>query len=204
MALNLALGLGLTGLGALSGLFGKKQTSDTSYSQSSMPSYDPTNLSFRDFLIGQYRNNLENQGNFEQAYTTGGLRNIGRTNASAASALGDLYTSRGIGGTAAAAGTGNLAFANANRTADFLNNIPIIMDQLKQAKLGAAAGYQASLPVGTTSSGTSHTVGSVPGGFGPAIQGGASGLAGFLGQYAAQKQFGDILKTIGAGKTGYA
>lgn len=197
MSAALGIGLGLTGLSALSGLFGKKQTSDTSYNQTTTPTYDPTNQAFRDFLIGQFTKNVKDMPGYEQAYTTGGLRNINMGVNRSNQAIQDILSSRGLGRTTAGAGIlGEGAVSGAGQTASFLNNIPIVMDQLKQQRLAAAGGYQASLPVGQTQLGSSHTVGNVPGGFGPAISAGAGNAAGYLGNWAANRDYNDTLKTI--------
>lgn len=199
------VGAALTGLSALSGLFGnKKQVSDTNFNNTTMPSYDPTTLAFRDFLIKSFTDNAGGAGldKFIDAYKAKGLKNLVLANANTSQAVQDMLASRGIDRTTAGASAlTDTSYRGASNTADFLNNIPILRDSMMQDRLKSAAGFQASLPVGTTQSGSSHTVGNV----GPSspvaglLGGGSAGLATWLGQQSANQQFANILKSLPKG-----
>lgn len=205
------VGAALTGLGALSGLFApKKTTTDQSFNNTSTPVYDPTNLAFRNQLISQWSNLAggAGSGQFQQGYTTGGLNNINKTSQQAQQSISDMLTARGLGRTTAGAGTlGDVSLSQANQTAQFLNNVPLVMDQRMQQILAGASGYQAALPVGQNQQGSSHTVTTGPGaGTGSplagGIMGGSAGLATYLGQINANNNFAAMLKAMGMGGGG--
>lgn len=191
------VGAALAGLSSLGGLFGK-QKSTTDSTTTSTPTYDPTNQAFRDQLIKAFESNISSNNGFDKAYTDSGIQNIQRNAQTGFNSLGDVLSSRGIGRTTAGANVAAQGSYNAgNQLSQFLNNAPLVLDQRRQQILGAAGGYQSSLPVGSTQVAHSTTVGgpSSPGaGF---VQGGAQGLAGWLGQLSAQSSLGNILKSIG-------
>jgi len=196
-------------LGAVSGLFGSKasNTSKVDNTTTSTPNLTPENQSFQDQLINMYKQLVggAGSGEFQQAYTTGGLKNINNISNINANAINNILASRGLSRTGAGASAANsVALNGANRTAGFLNSVPLTMDQRFQDILKQAGGYQASIPVGNTQ----HQVGTVAntstggGGFGGAVSGGASGLATILGQQSANNSFANVLKSLGLGGGG--
>lgn len=200
-----AIGLALTGLGALGGLFPRKQISDTTSSSTTTPNYDPQNLALRNQLLDLYQKRTSGEGAaaFQNSYTMGGLSNLRRTAATNQQSVSDMLTARGIGRTTAGGSAlADTSYRSGGDFASFLNNIPMIMDQRQAANLAAAGGYQASLPVGSTTSGSSHTVGSVSGGIPGALYGGSSALGGYLGAISAQQAFANALKGVGSPGSG--
>jgi len=201
---SLLIGGLLSALGGLGGAFAKPQTSDTTSNSSTTPQYDPQNLALRNQLLQLYADRTSGKGatDFQNSYTLGGLNNLRRTAGVNQQAVSDMLTARGIGRTTAGGSAlADTSYRTGSGFADFLNNIPMIMDQRQAANLSAAGGYQASLPVGSNTTGTSHTVGLTGGGIGGAIQGVASTAAGYMGAVQAQNSFDKILKGMYPGGT---
>lgn len=197
------VGAALTGLGALGSLFGpKKSTSTTNYNSTSTPNLLPQDQLLMDNLTKKYGDliNGAGSGEFERAYTTGGLKNINTASQRSQQAIMDMLTARGLGRTTAGGVTAGEASMNgANQTANFLNSVPLIMDQRLQAILQQAGGYEASIPKGSTVSGsqTFTGVGNAPTSpIAGLISGGAQGAATVLGQYNATQNFLNSLKNL--------
>lgn len=176
----------LTGVSALAGLFGgSRQRQNNTVDKTVMPTMDPQQQSFRDYLINAFRGNLEGDRGFGSAYTTGGLQNILDTTSTAARAGASSLAARGLGRTTAGGyGLGDQSYRAGSQISSFLNNVPIVLDQRRQNLLKDAGGFFSTLPTGTHTTGydnTSVTAGptSPLAGF---AGGATQGLAGWLGQ----------------------
>lgn len=196
------VGLALSGLSALQGLFSKPKpaVSDTSSSSTTQPLYDAKSGFFKDYLMNLYGGRLRNNDEFESGYKTNGLFNLQDAARRSHDSVDSILTSRGLGRT----GAGGNALADnsykaGNSIASFLNGLPQIFDQRREQNLNDAGGFFSSLPTGSTTNSTSHTVGqpSGPSAISGLVGGGASGFATYLGQLAANQQLGNILKTMG-------
>lgn len=193
-------------LSGISGLFGKsKQTSDTTSSSTTTPQYDPAAASLRNFLLSQFQGNVSSLPEWNRSYETGGLQNLVNSSVNSAQAAQDALSARGISRTTAGAqAVGDQSFQQGRQISSFLNNAPIVEQAQKDSRLAGAGSFLASLPVGSSTTGTSHTTGtggpsSPLAGF---VQGGAQGLAGILGQQYASNSLGNILKSLGLNSNG--
>lgn len=183
----------IAGLSALAGLFGvgKSSTSTSNFNSSTTPTYTPAQTSLMDTLMGSYQNEVTpaSLSQFGQNYTTAGAKNIQTSAGSAEQAIQDALSARGIANTTAGAeGVADTSQSEAGQLSSFLNQAPLLLDQRKQAILSSAGGFLSSLPVGSTTTGSSTTKGNVAPSFnlGGGLLGGASGLAGALGAQSAQ------------------
>lgn len=191
----------ITGLSAIAGLFGNKQKSQGTVDQTTTntPTFDPTSQAFRDQLIGMFTGRLNgagSDGTFQQAYTGQGLKNILNTSQTANDALSNILASRGLSRTTAGGfGQAQLGYNQGNSITNFLNSVPLTMDARTSQLMRDAGGFFSSIPYGTSSHVTGRTTGNYTygGGAGGAIQGGAQGLAGYLGQLSAQNSLYNIM-----------
>lgn len=193
-------------LSGIAGAFGKsKQTSDTTSNSTTTPQYDPASLALKNFLLKAFQDNVNTLPDWNKSYETSGVQNLVNSSTNAAQAAADAIAARGISRTTAGANAiGDQSYQQGRQISSFLNNAPIVEQAQKDSRLAGAGGFLASLPVGSTTSGTSHTVGtggpsSPLAGF---INGGAQGLAGVLGQQYATQSLGNILKGLGLNSNG--
>lgn len=182
------IGLALSLLGGIGGLFGKsKQTSDTNSTTTTNPNYDPKTAAFRDFLLNSYQNNLSSLPSQNQ-YQDMGLKNILHSSENVNSGVGDILASRGLSRTTGGGSTAfDTSYKQGGNVSDFLTNSPFTYQQNIAPALSSGAAFLSSLPIGTTQTSNSHTVGtggpsSPAAGF---LSGGAQGLATYLGQQNA-------------------
>ena len=197
------VGAALTGLSLLNGLFGKKQHNEVDKTTTNTPTYDPQSAAFKDYLMKAFQGNLENNNGFDSAYTTGGLNNIRRTADMSSKGIGDILTSRGLSRTGAGASAlADSSYRSGGLISSFLANAPLALDARRQNLLNSAGGFFSSLPVGSTSHVTGYDDTSQGGGAGGAIQGGTSGLAGFLGQLSAQNALKKLFGGSGSSSSG--
>lgn len=203
---NFAIPLAMAGLSALGGLFGtKKQTSDTTSNSTTTPNYDSQSLYLKNQLLGNYSDILKNLPQWNSAYETGGLKNIAAAAQNSGQAAQDILAQRGIARTTAGAGSlVDQSQQQGRNVSSFLTNAPIVENTNALNTYGGAGSFLASLPVGTTTSGSSHTVGTG----GPTspiaglLGGGVQGLAGVLGQQSANNSLASILKNLGLNSNG--
>lgn len=188
----------LTGASFLGGLFGNKQKNSGTIDQTTTntPTYDPLAGGFRDFLISQFQNNLQDNPQFDQNYINSGVKNIQRSTGVANDALQSLLESKGLTRTTAGANLGGeQAYRAGSQISDFLTQAPLTLDQRRQQLLQNAGGFFATLPYSTSQ----HTVGKTTGnytaggGLSGGISGGAQGLAAYLGQLSAMNNLKKIL-----------
>jgi hypothetical protein len=156
-----------TGVSALAGWLAnrKKQTQQTqSQTQNintfNMPEYDEKTATLRDRLINEYMSGYENNDDLFGGYQAEGLKNINQSSDSAMRALESMLSQRGIRrtGMAATALTGNV-MNRLNQQSSFLNNIPLLRDELRRKKLGEAANLFGMIPKGSRQTGTVSSTG---------------------------------------------
>lgn len=188
----------LTGVSALAGLFGGKKQQNATVDKTVNPVYDDKQLSMRNYLMDAFTNNLQNDQGFGDAYKTTGLSNIANTYARSSNAVGDILSSRGIGRTTAGANAlTDTTYRAGGAISNFLNNLPIVLDQRRQGLLQNAGNFFSSLPTGSHTTGYDNTSQTTGGGASGLIGGGASGLAAWLGALQAQNTLGKLLKGSG-------
>jgi hypothetical protein len=191
----------LTGASFLGGLFGGKSKNSGTINQTTTntPTYDPLAGGFRDYLINQFQNNLQDNPQFDSSYIAGGVKNIQRSTGVANDALQSLLESRGLARTTAGASLGGeQAYRAGSQISDFLTQAPLTLDQRRQQLLTNAGGFFSTLPYSTSQTTTGKTTGNYTGGgVGQGISHGAQDLAAFLGQMSAMKNLQKILDGSG-------
>lgn len=197
----------VAGLSALGGLFSaKKSTSNTSSTSTTTPNYDPASLALKNFLLSNYTGAVNNVPNWNKSYETSGLQNLVNSSTQAAQSANDALAARGISRTTAGAqAVGDESYQQGKQISSFLNNAPVVEQQNLLSTLGGAGSFLSSLPVGSTTSGTSSTTGTSNAPTSPLaglISGGAQGYAGILGQQSAINSLGNILKSLGLNPNG--
>ena len=207
-----AIGLGISGISALAGLFAnrKKQTEQTETSNESIdrlqaPEYDPKTSVMKDTLMNYYLDRLGDNSNFFQGYQQQGLRNINQGSDVANENINNFLASRGLGRTSAGATAmiGN-QINRGNQIASFNSSIPLLQDQRFGNLLSGANDFFSKLPVAQritgTTTGTKKTIGTTAGNqLGGAFGGLANSLFGLYGAGAFGKSGGNVIK---AGQTG--
>lgn len=185
-----ALPLILAGASGVSGLLGNRKKTSTSTqesSQSSTPNFDPNALNFRDSIIDQYMNQLQNPLDMS-GFEFGGIENINKTRELQARQTKENLASRGIRGPA-------LDFAlndvNNQRFSDIIGlkqQTPLLRHQMQNEILRNAGSFFSTIPYGQSSTSKSTATGTDPGNMGAGGLGNlTSTLAYFLGQGAFKK-----------------
>jgi len=156
-----------SGISALGGWLAnrKKQTTQQQNQTSTqnnltMPEYDEKTAILRDRLINMFLSGAEGNEDLFRGYETEGLKNINRSSDVSSRLLESLLSSRGIRRTGMA---GNALFGNEmnrlNQQSSFLNNIPLLRDQLQRQKMVEAGNFFGSIPKGARTTGTTNTSG---------------------------------------------
>lgn len=207
-----AIGAVLGGAGLLSGLLGPKpqkqatvqnssttQNTSSSGSGSSQPLYDDTQLAARDDIFRRLLGRLNTDPSMA-GYSAEGLQNINNTSDARQQVLQGILSARGINGPQAAYAMGNQESNRLSQQTQFLNQIPLLRDELQRRNLTDYTNFFRSLPVGNTyntnQSGTNqtnqHTEGNgsivTPGGIGQGVNNFADILAGLYGSGAFSKK----------------
>lgn len=164
------------GLGALGGLFPKTTTTNTSSNTNSTqdqsaqfqsggsttPTFDPATDALRKQLISMQQANLSDDTDLS-GYTAGGLQQINQGAAASKLALQQSLAARGLSYSGGPAET-QLEVGRFGQSANFMNSIPLLRQQMLQSKLQSALDTFKANPYGTTfqQSGTSgsHATGS--------------------------------------------
>ncbi len=196
MPLPLLAMLGMSGLSALSGAFGNKrkqtqeQTSNTNQSFNKADSFDTTELPAYDEFQQNYKDQIYNkllerlnQDPEMEGYSNQGQQTINRAGDSRQQALSHMLAQRGlqhspISGYAAASADS----ARISDQSNFLNQIPLLKNQLQRDNLGDFSKFFSSLPTGSRRTGTQTSTGTTNGvttGTGSGTETGGQG--GFLG-----------------------
>lgn len=175
----------ISGLSALSGLFGQKskqqQGGTINETTSSMPQYDPQAWGARNFTLDELMNRLTNRTGYLTAYTGQGLRNINQGADVRGKALQSILAARGLGGSPV--GANLMAGQESGRIGEqvnFLNQIPMLNYQMQGQDLGQLASFIQGLPVGQTQTRTGTSAGTYTGTQGGGIGGGITNLSEML------------------------
>jgi hypothetical protein len=190
----------IAGLGALGGAAAnRKQTTqqsssqNTSSTQSSMPVYGETELDVRNNILRQLLGATETTPDFIRGATEAGVQNINNAEAIRRRLLQQSLTSRGLGRTTAGLNTlGGGDINRQNQLVNFLAQMPMQEEQIRSNRLQDLSRFFATLPIGTTQTGTSSQTGTgtttTPGNMLGGALGSGSSLAAFLyGQGAFRK-----------------
>lgn len=204
----------LGGAGLLSGLLGPKPqkqatvqdthsdvTTQNQGTGSSLPLYDPTQLAARDDIFRRLLGRLNTDPSMS-GYSAEGLQNINNTSDARQQVLQGILSSRGINGPQAAYATGNQESNRLGQQTQFLNQIPLLRDELQRRNLTDYTNFFRSLPVGNSfntnqvnaTQTNQHTEGNgsivTPGGIGQGVNNLADILAGLYGSGAFAKKPG--------------
>lgn len=210
------IGLALSGLSALGGLFGGRSQKQEAFNESSFnqtgtstntstPNLSPEQKQLQDVfvraLIDRY-----NTGTDLSGYAAGGLRSINQSSDAANKLVGNILAARGLTYSPYAASV--LGQGEVNRVgqqASFLNTLPLLSRQLQGEDIaGLVSGFSA-IPTGYTTTGTTTQSGAnkqkgtqlIPGNMlGGFFSGLGQGLAAPVGQSST---LASILRSLGIG-----
>jgi len=153
----------ISGISALGGLLGNRdknvQSSSTTdhnntVTGSSTPTLDPYNQQLRDTLIDYYRRSLDDDTDLS-GYKANGLATITSAGKARTNMIKNSLASRGLSFSPQAALAPAMSeSARIGDSAQFINTVPMLAQQLKQQRLNDAANFQRGLPVGTSTVGT--------------------------------------------------
>lgn len=172
----LALPLLSTGISALAGLFGgkpKTTTTNTNSTNTSTPNIGANQQSLEDQFTQGITKQM--QGTDLTGYTGQGLQQINQ-----AAGVGDkmsqnILAARGLSNSPYAAALTNQNNNNRlNQSSQFLNQIPLLQQQLRQQAIQQAISGSTAIPFGTT--GSTNTTQTTSGGGGSPVAGALSGL----------------------------
>ncbi len=200
----IAVPLIASGISALGGLLSNKSkevksNSTTDFNNtstgSSAPVYDPANQQLRDTLIDYYRRSLDDDTDLS-GYKANGLATISSAGRARTNMIKNSLASRGLSySPVAALAPAQSESARISDSAQFINTIPMLAQQLKQQRLNDASTFQRGLPTGQsfTQNNTGRTqmsgVNVQPGSPGAGVVGNLGlTLAGLYGRGAFQKQ----------------
>jgi Chaperone of endosialidase len=122
--------------------------------QTTSTQLDPATQAFLTQLMSGYTG-LANTGTDMSGYTGSGLSSINQTFNGAQTNADQSLAARGLSTSpVAAAATANIQAARAGQQSQFLNSIPLIQNQLRQANLGSAANFFSMVPKTVSTMGT--------------------------------------------------
>jgi len=172
----LALPLLTTGISALAGLFGSKPkpvTTNSSSTSTSTPNIGGGQQGIiDDFTQGIHK---QMQGTDLTGYTGQGLQQINQSAGVGDKMSDNILAARGLSNSPYAAFMKNQNNNNRlNQSSQFLNQIPLLQQQLRQQAIQTAISGSQAIPFGSTQSGSSTSTQS--GGGGSPVAGALSGL----------------------------
>ena len=171
---SLALPLLTTGISALAGLFGAKKPQPVVTNSSSTSTSTPNIGANQQGLIDDFTQGIHKQlqGTDLTGYTGQGLQQINQGANVADKMSQNILAARGLSNSPYAAFLTNQNNNNRlNQSSQFLNQIPLLQQQLRQQAIQQAISGSTAIPFGSTTSGTSSSTQS---------GGGGSGVAGAL------------------------
>ena len=157
----------LSGIGALGGALGNRSqtnrqtqnsNSTTTSNSSSMPTYGETELDVRNNILRQLLGATEDTTDFTTGAVNSGIQGINATDAARRRMQQAMITSRGLGRTTA--GVNALAGGDQFRQGQInqlMAQAPFQQEQIRSNRLGDLSRFFATLPVGTSNTGTSTT-----------------------------------------------
>ena len=171
-----------TGLSALAGLFGgkpKTTTTNTNSSSTSTPNIGADQQSLEDQFTQGITQQL-NAANDMSGYTGQGLQQINQTAGVGDKMSQNILAARGLSNSPYAAALTNQNNNNRlNQSSQFLNQIPLLQQQLRQQAIQQAISGSAAIPYGSSTTGTQNTTQTGGGGSAP-IAGALSGAGAAL------------------------
>lgn len=157
----------LAGVSALGGALGnRKQTAQqttnqtTNSSNTTNPVYGDVELDVRNNILRQLLSATEDVPDFTERLGTAGIQAINANDAVRRRMQQNLITSRGLGRTSA--GVNAIAGGDQNRQnqiVQLMSQLPLQQEQIRSNRLNDLSRFFATLPVGTSSTGTSTTTG---------------------------------------------
>lgn len=177
---SLALPLLTTGISALAGLFGAKK-SPTVTNQNSTNTTTPNIGANQENLIDQFTQGItkQMQGTDLTGYTGQGLQQINQTAGVGDKMSDNILAARGLSNSPYAAFMKNQNNNNRlNQSSQFLNQIPLLQQQLRQQAIQSAISGSQAIPFGSTQTGSSTST--TTGGNGSPIAGALSGAGAAL------------------------
>lgn len=157
----LALPLLTTGISALAGLFGgKPKTTTTNTTQNSNSTSTPNIAPDAQSLENQYTQAIGQQlaGTDLTGYEGQGLQQINQTAGTADKMSQNILAARGLSNSPYAAALTNQNNNNRlNQSSQFVNQIPLLQQQLRQQAIQSAISGSAAIPYGNTTTGTTTT-----------------------------------------------
>ena len=169
-----------TGISALAGLFGSKPkpiTTTTNSTNTSTPNIGANQQN----LIDQFTQGItkQMQGTDLTGYTGQGLQQINQSAGVGDKMSDNILAARGLSNSPYAAFMKNQNNNNRlNQSSQFLNQIPLLQQQLRQQAIQQAISGSAAIPFGTTSTGSSTST--QTGGGGSPVAGALSGAGAAL------------------------
>lgn len=180
MPIPLAVPLILSGISALSGLFGNRkkkqeQTSNTTSTQNTdrttstnnleMPEYTPGGRQLLDSLLAKFTNRTnESPEALADSLNTSSLQSINQGSDIKRKVLESILASRGLSGSAI--GANQIKDLESSRVGEQVNTLgrtPQLIEQILKDRLSTASNFLSSLPVGRRTTGESREIGTVTG-----------------------------------------
>lgn len=191
----------IAGLGALTGLFGGPQAFSNTTNSTTTPNLTGPQSDLINSLFSNYQGQINNVPAWNQAYVNNGTNNILKNALASAQNANDITSQRGIARTTAGAQALNdQSQQQGSQLSTFLNQAPIAEQSNLTSLLNNAGSFAATVPTGSSTSSTSSGYGNAPANpIGGAVTGGATALAGILGQQSAQSSLNSILKGLNLG-----
>lgn len=162
-----AIPLAISGISSLAGWLSNKgqkqtqnqqQTNTSNIDNYSMPVYDEKAAILRDKLINMFLSRAEETPDFMDSYRAGGLNEIGRGADLQETLINNFLSSRGLNrspvGGAAMAQSG---LNRRNQQISFLNNLPMIQEQLTRDRMNDVGRLFSSLLTGQHNYGTTNS-----------------------------------------------
>jgi hypothetical protein len=182
---SLALPFLTTGISALAGLFGAKPKPVTTNSSSNSTSTSTPNIGAnQQSLEDQFTRGITqqlNSANDMSGYTGQGLQQINQTAGVADKMSKNILAARGLSNSPYAATLENQNNNNRlNQSSQFLNQIPLLQQQLRQQAIQQAISGSVAIPYGSTVTGSSSGTSTQSGGGGSPVAGALSGAGAAL------------------------
>lgn len=197
-----AIPLIISGISALSGLFGgrKKETTQTT-DQTTTPQFSQQQNALMQALYGMFMGRTNDTEDWMSSYKSAGMEGINTAAAARSRAIQNILRSRGLSRSpAAASATGSDETFRIGQQSQFLNTLPQVQDQLQRQRLTDLLSYFSAIPTASRTQGTGTTTqpSNMSGGF---INGLGQGIAAGYGQQYGLDQYFKSRNKYGQGST---